>query len=102
MIIVIYYNKINKSGAEEVLNKRSDSVGNIKGVIVVKANRDGGSGVKELYSWGVVERILQSKVEIPDSVEEKIQNAYRNCGVIHEPFPKKESSITSCYPVSKF
>ena len=41
---------INKSGAEEVLNKRSDSVGNIKGVSAVEANRDGGSDVTELYS----------------------------------------------------
>ena len=36
-----------------------------------------------------MEGILRSKVEIPDSVEKKVQNAYLNCGVIREPFPKK-------------
>lgn len=82
--------------------KRSDSVENVKRVIIVEVNRDGGSDMKKIYSREAVERILKSKVEIPVSVEEKIQKTYRNLGVICESFPKNENNSTSYHPVSPF
>ena len=37
--------------------------------------------MKEIYSQEEMERILKSSVEIPDSVEQKINDTYRDLGL---------------------
>lgn len=60
--------------------------------------------MKGIYLQKEMEMVLKSNVEIPDSVEEKIQNTYRSIGLIDELFPQNENnsnSYSSCLPNSR-
>lgn len=54
--------------------------------------------MKRIYSQEEMERILKSSVEIPDSVEEKIQDTYRNLGLTEKISSRNRNISTSCHP----